>query len=194
MVRRTKTPAPERRREVRRMVDADELPAQRELARRFGVSPSTVNADIQRVRSEAAPADRLPNLFGADGRPVAGQPAGEPSRAMSHGAYSEHRLAPVREAHRDALARRYPWADAGRISTQAQRLAQIEVAADWLDLKAGIVRDAEGRVWPVAESISKWSVAAERWYAEAEAERAEQTKHSALDKYLEGRAEGGDDE
>jgi hypothetical protein len=111
--------------------------------------------------------------------PVAGAGASN-LRALRSLAYSERRIVPVRNRHSDELAERYPWIDTARLELQAQRLAQIELGAVWLDAQGGVVRDEEGRIFDVANAVQKWSAAAERWFEQAEAERREQRRHDAL--------------
>lgn len=118
-----------------------------------------------------------------------GNPAPTPAprnnvRALSHGVNSERMIAPVRAEHAAELARRYPWIDDGRRALQAQRLAQIDLAATWIDGKGGVVRDDEGRVFDVADRLANWLGGAERWYARAEEERREIRRSDVLDAVL----------
>jgi hypothetical protein len=168
----------------------------REIAHMLEVGRGTVGRDL-RVLSELRvlpPPERDEAGRFTGGPPAAGAAAGN-ERALQHGAYSERHLAPVREQHGRDLAERYPWVDPGRRAVQAQRLAQIELGAAWLDDQGGVVRDEEGNVFDIADKLSRWSAQAERWFEQAEAERREHRRFDALAEVMaadEGEGEGGD--
>lgn len=115
----------------------------------------------------------LANIQTGNGGPN-GQPAGEPSRAITHGAYSELKLAPIREARYAELVSAYPHMIA-TAKLQAQRLAQIEAVCAWLD-EAGIMHTGPSRgkgskhgdAHKVAHLMNSWMRDAERWFDRAE--------------------------
>jgi hypothetical protein len=144
----------------------------RAVARKLGVSTSTAHADL-RADDDGAELEPVRNLQDQDGRPVAGATGGN-ERSLSHGAYSERHVAPIREEHNRELTTRYPWVTERRRQLQAQRLAQIDLGARWIEHR-GVVRDDEGRVFDIATKVSEWSRAAERWFADAEEERPERS-------------------
>jgi hypothetical protein len=103
--------------------------------------------------------------------------------SIKSGTRSERKIAPLRETHSKWLSERYPDIDPSRRLLQAQRLAQIDLAAAWVDEK-GIVRNAQGQVYDVCDKLSRWLCQAENWFQQAEAETRERRRHSALDAYL----------
>jgi len=104
------------------------------------------------------------------GRPVPNAAGVANGRAVTHGAYSERRIAPVREEHARGLAERYPQMNPARRALQSQRLAQIDLASAWLDERGTVVRDEMGNVLDVATKLAAWLAAAERWFQDADAE------------------------
>ena len=125
----------------------------RVIGRELRVDHSTVLADL------AAPVPA-----GSLAAPERGN-----ARALRSGCYSEAALAPVRERHAAELTARYPGLAPERVAVQAQRLAQVELGAAWLDDR-GVVRDDEGRVFDIADKVAKWSAQAERWFEQVAAE------------------------
>jgi hypothetical protein len=171
---------PEQRAERRRTVVTliDQGVSTREICRRLSIGKGTLYRDLHaagRPRPANVPAAPVGNV-----------------RALRSGAYSERQLAPVRQRHADDLARRYPWVDVGRRAVQAQRLGQIELGARWLDERGEVVRDDEGRIYPIADAVSKWSTAAERWFERAEEERREIHRHDALAEVMNESEEAAD--
>jgi hypothetical protein len=140
----------------------------REIAERVGVTASTVRRDL------LVPVVSSPNLV-----PGAGAAGVGNERALTHGLNSERRIAPVRERHAVDLSARYSWLDPGRIATEAQRRAMIELASEWIDGQGTVVRDAEGRVFDVATKLAGWLQASERWTALAEEERRQTVRFDA---------------
>lgn len=182
----TTAPALERRRARAHRLRAEGLSI-RQIAERLKVSVSTAHADI-RAAAGVAP---LPNLQGADGRPVAGAEEGN-SRAMTHGVYSERRVAPLREKHVAELRRDYPRLDGRRLTLLADRLARIEAASAWLDQQDGLVRDENGEIYAVVKALETWSTRAEVLLAEVEAEQRKHKRFEGLEGYLENDDEEGD--
>ncbi len=152
----------------------------REIAREIGVSAATVSRDIK-SDPPAAPKE-VENL-------KQGGEAGN-LHGLVHGTRSERTLKPVRERHAAALQGRYPYADPGRIATQAQRLAMIELGAAWLDEQGEVVRDSEGRVFDIADRVDSWSKGAERWFERAADEQREKGRFDGLHDFMEGDNDG----
>ena len=133
-----------RRRARARSLRKDGL-TQTEIAKRLGVAQCTVS---DYLRADAPPkVSQLPS-----GTPVAG-PGNE--LTMRHGAYSERAIRPIRERHVDELSGRYPFVSPVRIRVQAQRLAMIDLVADFLDVK-GVVRVDLARTFDVADKLMQW--------------------------------------
>jgi hypothetical protein len=152
------------------------------IAAKVGASASTVHADLHRDDPERAP---IANIQTADGKPVAGAEPGN-TRALTHGAESEHRLAPVRERHVAELRRDLPKLDARRLALLADRLARVELATVWLDRQDGIVRNRDGEIYAVADRVERWATAAEKVLAEVEADHRRDRRFEGLDGYLDG--------
>src|SRR5215218_5127250 len=137
----------------------------RQIADILDCGRNTVERDLRALRQMevlGGPERDAAGRF-TSGPPLAGAEPGN-ERALTHGMHSERRLAPVRERH---------------AREQAQRLAQIELGAAWLDGQEGVVRDDEGVVFDVANKVSSWSTQAEAWFAQAEAERREARRFDA---------------
>lgn len=133
---------------------------------------------------------RVENLQTADGLPVAGAEPGN-TRALVHGASSEQRLAPLREANARDLRADHPHLDGRRLAILADRLARLESARRWLDGQGGVVRDKRGEPWPIADRMEKWGATAERVLAQVEAEsRAPVPVDERLREHLAARTEG----
>jgi hypothetical protein len=148
---------------------ADEGLSVREIALRLDVSKSTAAADLLVPEADS------------DGRPVVPNRAENGNeRALTHGVYSDRRIAPVREQHVIDLAERFPGFDGARIALQAQRLAQIDLGSAWLDQRGGVVRSEHGQVFDIADKVLRWAAQAEVWFERAEAERREHGRHDAL--------------
>ena len=99
--------------------------------------------------------------------------------AVTHGARSELRLAPVRSEMDVELAADFPHLDDRRRALLADRLARIALARTWLDDR-GVVRDDEGRVFDVADKVEKWSNRAEALLAELERERRDASRPPSI--------------
>lgn len=150
----------ERRRRVTALLD--EGLSKREVCRRLGIGWSTLYADLK-ASGRKGPANAPP-------APLDNQ------RARKHGVYSERNVAPLRVKHAAELAGLYPWMDDGRRAMQAQRLAMVELGAAWLDEQGDVVRDDEGKVYDIADKLSRWMAQAEAWYARAEEERRDRDR------------------
>src|ERR687885_113381 len=161
-----------RRARVRRL--HEEGRSIRQIADILDCGRNTVERDLRALRQMKVLGEPERDAAGrfTSGPPLAGAKPGN-ERALKHGVHSERRLAPVPERHARDLAERYPWIDSSRRALQAQRLAQIELGATWLDRQDGVVRDGEGVVFDVANKVASWSTQAETWFAQAEAERRE---------------------
>lgn len=162
----------------------------REIAEFLGVSVSTAHGYLKAPAPAVVP---IRNIQDAQGRPVAGAEPGN-SRAVTHGATSERRLAPVRERQVGELRASYPRLDDRRLVLLADRLARIEVASEWLDRQAGIVRNADGEVYAVVKEVERWSARAEQVIAEVEAEHRKARRFEGLGEYLDGGLEAGADD
>src|SRR5215203_3873122 len=181
-----------RRARVRRL--HEEGRSIRQIADILDCGRNTVERDLRALRQMKLLNEPERDAAGrfTSGPPLAGAEPGN-ERALTHGMHSERRLAPVRERHARELAERYPWIDPGRRALQAQRLAQIELGAAWLDGQDGVVRDDEGVVFDVANKVSSWSSQAEGWFAQAEAERREGRRFDVLAEVMQDdEADGGD--
>jgi DNA-binding CsgD family transcriptional regulator len=168
-----------RRARVRRL--HEEGRSIRQIADILDCGRNTVERDLRALRQMKVVGEPERDAAGrfTSGPPLAGAEPGN-ERALKHGVHSEHRLAPVRERHARELAERYSWIDPGRRALQAQRLAQIELGAAWLDGQDGVVRDDDGVVFDVANKVASWSTQAEAWFAQAEAERREARRFDVL--------------
>lgn len=105
-----------------------------------------------------------------DGQPVAGAEPGN-RRAVTNGAHSQQRLAPLREHHAAELRRDFPELDDRRLALLADRLARLDAARAWLDEQGGIVRNKHGEPFPIVDRVEKWAAATERRLDAIEAER-----------------------
>ena len=106
-----------------------------QIAARVSVSKTQVHSDLHRPEPESRPARGY------------SWPPFEKGNVLQlkHGTRSERTLAPVREEHARGLAEAYPWIDGRRRALQSQRLAQIDLAAAYLDKQPdGIVRNRGG--------------------------------------------------
>jgi hypothetical protein len=61
-------------------------------------------------------------------------------RAVTHGAHSEARIAPLRAVHLAALRDQFTAVDERLLSVQAERMAQYQLLTAWLDAN-GLVKD-----------------------------------------------------
>lgn len=149
---------------------ADEGLSVREIAERLDVSKSTAAADLLVPEPDS------------DGRVVVPNRAENGNgRAVTHGVYSDRRIAPVREQHARDLAAAYPGLAAGRRAAEAQRRAMIQLAADWIDERGTVVRDGQGRTFDVAVKLAAWLGASERWLERVEAELRQPDANGGLE-------------
>jgi hypothetical protein len=95
------------------------------------------------------------------GKPVGGAEPGN-GRAVTNGAHSQQRLAPLREHHAAELRRDFPELDDRRLALLADRLARLDAARAWLDEQGGIVRNKHGEPYPIVDRIEKWATSTER--------------------------------
>lgn len=172
-----------RRTDLRAILADDPRATLSDIARELRCSRDTVARDMRAIGFTTGP---LPNIQDENGKPINGQQAGAPSRATTHGAYSELAIGPLREKRKAELAATYSWIDDARLSTQAQRLAMIERGSWWLDERGGVVRDRTGKVFDIATKVATWMKDAEAWFTQAEAERTDHKKAGTLAGYLEG--------
>jgi hypothetical protein len=96
--------------------------------------------------------------------------------ALKSGSRSELALAPLRAEMDAELARDYPYLDPRRRAILGDRLARLSLAWAWLARQGGIVRDAEGHVYDVADRAEKWGSRAEQILADLEAEARERDR------------------
>ena len=132
---------------IRELLDSDPNRSSRSIAKQIGCSAHTVI----RVR-ELHEQQHIPPYV-ADGVQVcngAARHSGSAnltptlpgnSKAVSHGAWSETRVGPLRERYLIGLRQRFPLADEGLLNTQANRAAQLELLQRWID-EHGVVRGA----------------------------------------------------
>lgn len=152
----------------------------RDISAQLGVPRATVGDDLKAPIPEPAPP---PPPYEGPLPPPA--PEGN-SRALTHGARSEKFTAPLREEFEAELVSRYPCLPEGMIQNQALRLAQVRLAARWMD-ERGIVANRKGDVFGVARSAAEWSRAIDNWFvkaremqAEADAEAAKAREHDVV--------------
>jgi hypothetical protein len=142
----------ERRRLVEAMLVEDHMRSDRSIGRGSGASHTLV----ANIRRELVVAGRLAErpcrpaaAVQADGN-LTRQTAGEPSPATAHGAYSEAKLAPLRERYLAELRAEFPSASEVRLRVQAHRLGQIELLGRFTD-ERGVIRSARtGEVFAAA--------------------------------------------
>lgn len=146
----------------------------RAIAERVGCGKTTVQADLDRLARGRTPARGYKWEDFKAGNTV----------ALRHGTRSERAIAPLRERHLAELRERYPFMPRLRLAAQSQRLAQIDLASRWLDEVDEIVKDDEGRIFPVASELVKWLGTAEQWFDRAEAELKERSKFDALSEFM----------
>lgn len=99
-----------------------------------------------------------------DGKPVNGQQAGEPGRALTHGATADLSLAPRASELADYLREIVPSraeSDEPTIRLLALILARIETGNEWI-AEHGIVTGKAGKVQPVLKVLSTWENSAAR--------------------------------
>lgn len=154
----------ERRRARVRAMHHDEGLSLQHIADQLGVGKSTVWRDL-RAEKPGPPASVPPPA--ADGN----------TRALKSGAYSESVLAPVRQRYFADLTVNYPHMPEGSRVSQAQRLAQLEVGANWID-EHGLMRP-DGKPFDIGDKLMIWGQASERWYAEAAKLAVELARRSA---------------
>ena len=180
-----------RRARVRRL--HEEGRSIRQIADILDCGRNTVERDLRALRQMKVLGEPERDAAGrfTSGPPLAGAEPGN-ERALKHGVHSERRLATARERHARDLGERYRWIDPRRRALQAQRLAQIELGAAWLEGQDGVVRDDEGVVFDVANKVASWSTQAEAWFAQAESEQREARKFDALAEVMQDEAQNGD--
>jgi hypothetical protein len=134
----------ERQREhIRELIDADPQRSNRSIAAEVGCSPHTVIR--QRKRHVQALDENGTAATAHPGRENLIEPAGPGNdRAVSHGAYSSARRAPLEQEHRERLRSRYPDAPDDLINTASKRCAMIDLLAAWC-ADAGVVHPHRGQ-------------------------------------------------
>lgn len=136
MAKRGSTRA-ERRDKMAALLIEDPTLSNREVARRVGSDHRTSG----RVRRELESAGSIPaqtlQLQPHGGALLA--PEANNTRHLTHGAFSERKIAPLREVHEASLRQQFPAVDERLLGLQAHRMAQIELLVTWCD-QHGIVK------------------------------------------------------
>jgi hypothetical protein len=183
----------ERQRErIRDLIAADPSRSSRSIAVEVGCSPHTVIRQRERVQphDDDGTADGVRACSG-NGRPHPGSenlvpPAGPGNeRATRHGAWSEQRVAPVRERHAAALRSQFDAVDERLLSVMAHRMAQYELLTAWLD-EHGIVK-GRGEVFPAAQFAERLARNFEQQFdrlAEIQRDARRVDPHEALEAHL----------
>jgi hypothetical protein len=146
--------------------------AVREIARQLSIDAATVLRDL---KTEPTPRSAPPPA-----------PAGN-QRAVTHGATSELRLAPLREQHRNALRRDYAFLDDRRLALLADVLARVDSATCYLDAAGGVIGDEQRLdAWPVVDKLDRWASRAWEMLRQIEEERKSRSAspHHALEAHL----------
>jgi transposase-like protein len=151
---------------------------QREIASQLGIAKTSVVRDLK------ATAPARPKATGVPPAPPEGN-----TYSLTHGVDSERKLAPLREAHAQALRRDYDFLDDRRLALLADRLARADAARAWLDLQGGVVRDHKGEVFPVVDRLEKWVTQAEKAIGELEAEKRKAAKPQSPLAVMQGTAQ-----
>jgi hypothetical protein len=86
----------------------------------------------------------------------------KPNAAAKHEAFSEPRLAPLRERYAAELAAAFPSAAEAEIGLLAHRQAQLHVLAAWMDKRALFANRQPGVVFPAVALHDKIASAYER--------------------------------
>jgi len=143
----TRVTRAERRGRVEQILLADHAQADRAVARASAASHTLV-ATIRRELETAgkiAPRTRQPEMEAQpNGGKLRRQPAGEPGPAMTHGAYSAAKRAPLEAEHRDRLRRAYPHAPDDLVNSAAKRASMIDLFSAWIE-DAGAVHAVKGQ-------------------------------------------------
>jgi hypothetical protein len=84
------------------------------------------------------------------------------SNREQHGAYSEKKLAPLRERYRTDLRGQFPSAGEDELIIQAGRLAQMDVLQQFLDAHGPIRHHRRGETFPAAQLLASVTSAYER--------------------------------
>jgi hypothetical protein len=142
----------ERRRLVEAMLVEDHTRSDRSIARASGASHTHV-ADCRKQLVAAGRIAERPcrpaSAVQADGN-LTRQAAGEPSPRLAHGAWSEARVAPLREGYLAELRAEFPSGSERRLLIQAHRLAQLELLGRFTD-ERGVIRSTRtGEVFAAA--------------------------------------------
>jgi hypothetical protein len=130
------------------------------IAAKLGVGVSTVKRDLQ--TEPPPPPDQAVDRLRSDA-------------AMTHGAFSEKALAPLRETHGDRLRKRFSGISEERLSLIATLFARVDLANAWLDANGMVRDDVAGELYPIARDADRWEARAEALLTrleEAERERA----------------------
>lgn len=146
MAKRTGTRA-ERREQLATVLLAEPGLSNREVARRVGSDHKTagvVRAELERTGEIPA---RTRRRQGHGGELWVSEARN--GKALRHGAYSEPKVAPLRERHLTALRERFDAVDERLLAITAHRMAQFELVTGWLD-GHGIVK-GRGDVFPAAQ-------------------------------------------
>jgi hypothetical protein len=84
------------------------------------------------------------------------------SAAVTHGAHSAAAIRPLRERHIAELSEEFPNATPPELAIQAQRLAQLQLLAEFLDDRGVIRHKRRGDVFPAAALAEKLAAAYEK--------------------------------
>lgn len=92
--------------------------------------------------------------------------------AVKHGAHSEKKIAPLREAFAVELRDQYPALSEWRLAILADRCARWRVGVEWLDTQGTVVRTKSGQVFDIADRVEKWGARVQHDLAELDAEQS----------------------
>ncbi len=174
---------------------ADPQRSDRSIAKSVGGSHSTV-ADVRRGLESSGQIDHRLDRSEVAKQAGSGQSAnllrqtpGEPSPALTHGAYAESRLAPMRERCAAELLLRYSFLGEQplRLDGLADLFARRTLARAWVD-EHGLVRNRHGDVFAIVDRLEQWSKRAQDELTRLDAEKREAEavgRSEALDAHLE---------
>jgi hypothetical protein len=159
------------------MLAEDRTRSDRSIARAVGVSHTHI-AEVRRVLESAGtlpPRPCRPELATQPGGNLQRQTPDGELLAEKHGAYSERRVAPLRERYLGELRVEFPNASERRLVIQAHRLGQLELLGRFTDERGVIRSRRHGNVFPattLGEKIATAYLAEHDRLEQQERERA----------------------